>query len=274
MKNLIILSCCLLALGSASRMGAYNDMKKKIDKYNLFTQCFGAKNTHHYYKSINDANKFCKENENSVDSNAIDSFTADDFENMKGLLDSPAFGRFDRSKRSLALEDLKANIPEHMLEMKAVVSRLRCVLKKMHYIDEDNNIKTWEFENMKKMLAESPIGKDDEFLHKMHNMYTDCKEISQAWPQTMLDRHPLMAKYGRKKIYLECRYKGEMELCYKWQIYQGMKMEFGIDAGATELGLPGDKFEQAKMAMVMGFEHNDDVADKYISDFFWSQNRD
>jgi len=262
MKCLVVLLCCLVALGSTNtRMGAYNDMKRKVDKYNLFSQCFGAKSTHEYYKAINDANESCKEHGNSVD--------GDD-----GLVGNPVFERFARSKRSIDLEDLKESIPEHTLEVKSSVERLGCVLRKMNYLDSDSNLKVWAYEDLKKAMAASPVGSDDEMMHKMANMYKDCKDIAEAWPQTMLDRHPYMAKYGRKKIYLECRHKGEMELCYKWQIYQGMKMEHGIDTGSAGLSLGGDKFEQAKVAWVMAFEHNEDEEGKFVNDFFWSQNRD
>jgi hypothetical protein len=275
MRYLIVLAC-VVALACGDRMGAYNDMKRKLDKYNLFTQCFGDKATLQYFQSIKEANDYCKENPSGEDYlNAIDGLTADEelFDSLRGLLDSPAVGRFARNKRDTVEEELKEEVAEHREEMRAKVDRLSCVLKKMKWLDEKGEIKTWAYEDLKSYMVKTPIGKDDEMLQKMSNMFQDCYDISEAWPQTMLDRHPLMKIFGRKKIYFECRSKGLIEVCYKWQLYQGMKLSYGIDTADTDLGLYGDKFEQAKSAWILGFEHLDEEY-KFVNDFFWSQNRD
>jgi len=183
-------------------------------------------------------------------------------------------GKFNRQKRNAAaLEFFKVLVDEHRAEMKSKMTRLGCVLKKMEMIEANGEIKVWDYDALKPYVEKTPAGKDDDFLRKLADMYSDCREIAAAWPQKMLDRHPLTKLYGRKKIYFECLLKGEMELCYKYQMYEALKMQFQVDTATTNLGFQGDKFEQAKSAWLLGFEHRDEEF-KFVNDFFWSQNRD
>lgn len=271
MRGLLVL-VCLAAVASADRMGSYHDMKLKFDRYNLFSVCFGPKISYEYFKSLRDANEHCKNNAAGKDFFNVDPLTADDdFMNMRGLLDMPEMGRFSRNKRDVS--KFQEIVAEHKEDMNARLARLTCVLKKMGVMDQDNNINLWTYEVMKAKLGDTPIGKDEEALQKMATMISDCKDISDSWPQTMLDRHPLMKVYGRKKIFFECRDKGLVEVCYKWQFYEAMKNAYGIDTATEDLGLYGDKFDQAKAAYLQAFEHMDEPS-KYAIDFFWSPERE
>jgi len=274
MRKLLIL-ICVVALSSGDRMGAYQDVKKKFDKFNLFAQCFGNRAVTEHYKHVEEANAYCAEHAEVDDSlNAIDSFTDEELDSLKSLVDSPAMGKFNRQKRNAAaVESFKAQVDDHRAEMKSKMTRMGCVLKKMEMVDEDGEIKVWDYDLLKLIVGKTPAGSDDDFVRKLADMYSDCNDIAAAWPQKMLDRHPLTKLYGRKKIYFECMVKGEMELCYKYQMYEALKMQFQIDIGTTNLGFHGDKFEQAKSAWLLAFEQRDEEY-KFVNDFFWSQNRD
>jgi len=269
----LLLFVCLAAVASADRMGSYHDMKLKFDRYNLFTVCFGPKITYQYFKQIRDANENCKNEAVDVDVfSLVDPLTADDdLMNMRGLLGMSEMGRFSRNKRDVS--EFKEIVSEHKSVTNAKLGRLSCVLKKMGVLDQDNNFNMWTFEVMKAKMADTPIGKDDEALRRMESMISDCKDISEAWPQKNLDRNPLLKVFGRKRIYFECRDRGLVEVCYKWQFYEAMKNAYGIDTATDEIGLYGDKFDKAKAAYLHAFEHMDE-ASKYVIDFFWSPERE
>ena len=67
--------------------------------------------------------------------------------------------------------------------------------------------------------------------------------------------------------------KAQAQYIKHFFLLQALKMQFQIDIGTTNLGFHGDKFEQAKSAWLLAFEHRDEEY-KFVNDFFWSQNRD
>ena len=60
----------------------------------------------------------------------------------------------------------------------------------------------------------------NQFVCNWCNSYFIHIEIISAWPQKNLDRNPLMKVFGRKRVFFECRDRGLVEVCYKWQFYE------------------------------------------------------
>lgn len=260
--------------------------KNKIDKFNLFSTCFGAEPAKMYHNTIMKACHYCMDikTPNAL-FNEVDSLSNNEVEVLKGLLSNPALAQLlmassnlRRNKREVGMEMsgvdirmLKDNIEEHKMEMMTKIGNLTCVLTQMELLtaDGDINMEAFSYNSLKKHMTEN-AGKDNEFLKAMATGYSDCYDISRNWPQSTLNRHPLMKAYGRQKVFLHCMSKCEEKMCYKWQMYSGMKAFHGLDTADVDLGIPGNKFDAATGAYMVMHE-NAPKEMQFIDDFFWSR---
>jgi len=226
--------------------------------------------------------KFCQANPSSHPK--FDSpLTDDDWQDLTGFVDSPAMARFlpENRRRRDTTDDLKEEIQESREELMKNLGLLGCALNKINFLDlstNEINVDHLDMDMFRKYFVDAPedsAGKDEEFLQKLVYMLQDCKSISDNWPQTALDRHPMMAAHGRKKVFFECMFKSEEELCYKWQSFKAIQqtLEQINDGGLSDLGLHGDKFEQAKTAWLTHYTRRMDDGVRFVMDFFWSRHR-
>merc|ERR1712168_1409859 len=240
-----LILCSVLSLGWSTNIESWSLMKAKFDRYNLLSKCYGERFVIGYNKDVFKAYEYCKKNPSEVAKFKTGSpFTEDDWRD---------------------LSDLKEEIEEQKQEIMKKIGMLGCVLTKLHLM-KGNEIDIGHLADtdvLEEYFSDAPhntAGTDKEFIQKFANMMQDCKAISDNWPQAMLNRHPMMAAYGRQKIFFECMFKGEEEICYKWQAYHGLKTFFKIDAGE-------DKFEQAKTAWLTKWENDEDQEKRFVKDF-------
>merc|ERR1711973_826338 len=186
-----LILCSILSVGWSTNIESWSIMKAKFDRYNLYSKCYGEKFVYEYNKDISKAYDYCKKNPSAVAKfNTGSPFTDDDWRDLSGLVESPAVARFlphDRSRRDAS--DLKEEIEEQKEEiMKQIdISHLTTDVLGEYFSDAPPNT----------------AGTDKDFIQKFVNMIQDCKAISDNWPQAMLNRHPMMAAHGRKKIFFE-----------------------------------------------------------------------
>jgi len=275
-----LILCSVLSLGWSTTIESWSMMKSKFDRYNLMSMCYGkdvlAAHNAFIFKSI----KFCQANPSEHPK--FDSpLTEDDWQDLSGLVDSPAMARFlPGNRRRRDASDLKEEIAEQREELMKNLGLLGCTLNKMNFLDLSKNEIEVDHLNMdmfRNYFTKAPAdsaGKDEEFLQKLVYMIQDCKAISDSWPQQALDRHPFMAAHGRKKVFFECMFKSEEELCYKWQSFVALDRTMkAINGDMSDLGLLGDKFEQSKSAWLTHYTRHMDEGVRFVMDFFWSRNR-
>jgi len=286
MKSVTLLLLACLASGSIAMMDA--KMKGKVDTWNLYSTCFGSELASAYYMGILKSCHYCMNIAPPTDLfNEVDNLSDNEVEVLKGLLSNPALAQLlmassnlRRNKREIGapissekLNMLKDNIAHHKMEMMTKIGNLTCVLTQMKFLtaDGDINMDAFSYNTMEKLFGGSnAAGGDDDFLKALATGYSDCYDISRSWPQSSLDRHPLMKAYGRQKVFLHCIFKTETKMCYKWQLYEGMRKFHGLDTGDVDLGIPGNKFEAAAGAWMVGYE----TAPKemqFVDDFFWAR---
>jgi len=270
---------------SSLGMGVPKDMKDMIDYYNLYATCFGQQAMAEYMIGIKEATKVCMnipsplglleelaQLENDVEGGSLDEL----------LKNNPVFNKIlGRERRQIDnglideedLDKLKSSIADHKTKMLSKIGNLTCVLAQMEILNGDGtiNIEAFSADNMKELLeGYGGAGDDDEFVQALATSYQDCYDISNNWPQSNLDRHPMMQAFGRQHIYLMCTHKMEEKLCYKYQMYQGLKTFYGLDTGDVDVGLPGNKFDAATGAMMVMHETYSDEQ-KFIDKFFWTR---
>jgi len=276
----------VVTLSSSSlAMGVSKEMKDMIDYYNLYATCFGEEAMAEYMIGIKEATKVCMnipsplelldelaQLENDVEVGSLDQL----------LKNNPIFNQIlGRERRQIDaglmdeddINDLKTNIADHKTKMMTKIGNLTCVLAQMEVLNLDGtiNIEAFSAENMKELLeGYGGAGDDEDFVQALATSYQDCYDISNNWPQSNLDRHPMMQAFGRQHIYLMCTHKMEEKLCYKYQMYQGLKAFHGLDTGDVDVGIPGNKFDAATGALMVMHETSTDE-EKFIENFFWTR---
>jgi hypothetical protein len=277
MKGIVIVFVACLATGSMAMLD--QNTKDMMNKFNLYSMCFGKEAAKKHYKSIMEACHYCMDvsTPNAL-FNEVDSLSGNEVEVLKGLLSNPALAQLimastnlRRNKREVDLNELKDNIQDHKMEMMTKIGNLTCVLTQMKVLTADGNINmdSFSYSALKAKKMEN-AGRDDDFVRAMETGLSDCNAISQSWPQKTLDRHPLMAAYGRQCVFFECMHKIKEKMCYQWCLYEGVKEMHGIDTGRVDLGIPGNKFDVATgVHMVM--HENAPKEMRFVEKFFWGK---
>jgi len=284
--SLTLLLVVCLASGSVAMMDA--KLKGKIDTWNLYSTCFGNDMASAYYQGILESCHYCMSIPAPNDLfKEVDTLSNNEVAVLQGLLSNPALAQLlmassnlRRNKREIGkpissqkLNELKENIADHKMEMMTTIGNLTCVLTQMKFLtaDGDINMDAFSFNALDKIFSGSKAaGGDRDFLKALSNGYSDCYDISRSWPQSSLDRHPLMKAYGRQKVFLHCMKKCEMKMCYKWEMYDGMRKFFGLDTGDVDIGIPGSKFDAAAGAWMVGYEKAPKEM-QFVDDFFWAK---
>ena len=97
-------------------------------------------------------------------------------------------------------EDFKGDVASKM-------GNLTCVLKKMNALDDNLQINmkeyTGDFWN-KIDLSQTMAGEDPEWRNMLVTSYKDCYDIARSWPQSTLNRNPLMKVFGRHMVFFKC----------------------------------------------------------------------
>lgn len=275
MKVMTVLFGCLLACTTThAMMGVDKDMKEMINIYNLYATCLGPEFAAGYMQSIQQACEFCEEQE--VPASLIAEISEVLFSND---VDGPLLARLVRARRqadSGLSEEMKAellsNVNEHKMEMLTKMGNFSCVLNKMGIFTEDGevNMAQFSFEAAKEFLKDSAVGDDDDTLQVLADGYADCNEVATAWPQSTLEKNPLAKIFGRRHVFLKCMLKCQDEVCYKRQMYMGLKNFHNLDTAEVELGVPGNKFDQASALMSVMMD-NASAEMKMVNDFFWTR---
>lgn len=240
-------------------------MKDMLNTYNLYVTCLGEGFAAGYQQSIQQACEAC--DQEPVPTSIL--------EELSGLLaKGPLVARrrrqaeFTDEKRA----ELLTAVTEHKMEMLEKLGNFSCVLMKMGIFTEEGevNMEQFSFDAAKEFLKDSNIGEDDDALKAVTDSYADCNAIATEWPESTLEKNPLAKAFGRRHVFLKCMLKVQDEMCYKKQMYDGLKMFAGLDTAEVELGIPGDKYDQA--AGVWGVMREESSKSmRMINDFFWTR---
>lgn len=301
-------------LGSLAYAGDSVDMNMmhKLNKYNLLANCFGSEMMAEWSLKQYKAMEFCQSIQSPMFSgpaSGLKPFPEINIEQinaLRGLLSNPAlssllgsantkqnqrweevWGQFlNRNKRAAEgglLEVTEEDREEFMMDMAdfkesmmAKMSNLSCVLTQLEMLDGagEINMDHFSYETMSQQMGNTPAGKDSLFVRKMADSFSDCHDISRAWPQKSLDRHPLTKKHGRHMIFFECSKKAKVMNCVKFQMHQYLETFYGAheDKDMAHMSMPGDKYDKAMMAVKVMME-TASPEEKFVDNFFWGKSK-
>jgi len=154
--------------------------------------------------------------------------------------------------------------------METTIGNLTCVLQEMDILDAVGNINAamLSYDSVKAMYGDSKAGSNPAWLAKYAEEMSDCLDISNAWPQTSLNRNPFMAKHGRHMIFFNCWKRCKDNLCAKYLMQQHLERMYG--SGPTKPGMPEDKYDAAALAVKVMSE-TASPEEKFMDKFFWGK---
>ena len=310
MLRLVILSVLGVLCGSATA-GHSVDMKimGKLNHYNLMANCFGHDKMAEFSVKLYKAMEFCEAIQSPMFSGSgaasgvrpFPAITTDQIQALRGLLNNPAlsnllapsaqnsgwekaWGQFlNRNRRGAdGLLDVDAEDEMEFMEdlemfkdsMMTKMGNLSCVLTQMEMLDGagEINMDHYSYTNLMSYLRDTPAGQDPTFVRKLADGMSDCYDISRAWPQKSLDRHPMTKKHGRHMIFFECAKKCKKMNCVKFQMFQYLEAFYGEHQDEKDYGMPGDKYDQSLMAVKV-MADTASPEETFVDDFFWGKSK-
>jgi len=307
MLQLLVLSL----LGSLAHASISMDGKisQKLNHYNAMANCFGHEMMMEESLKIHKAMEFCKNVQSPMfnPSSGVKPFNAasistDQISALRAVLNNPAlasilapaqnqqweqvWGNFlNRNKRQATqgLIDVSEADEREFIEdimhfknsMYTKMGNLSCVLTQLEVLDSSGeiNMEYFSYNTMIRHLSSTPAGSDPAFVRKMADGFSDCWDISRAWPQKSLDRHPMTKQHGRHMIFFECAKKSRAMMCTQFQMRQWIDAWYGKDEEAEQsYNLPGDKYDRAAMAIKVLME-SATPEEMFVDDFFWSKSK-
>ena len=92
-------------------------------------------------------------------------------------------------------------------DVASMMGNLTCVLTKMDMLDSNLqvNMKAYSEDLWNKMdLSQTMAGEDPEWRQMLVDEYKDCYDIARSFPQSALNKNPLMKVFGRHMVFFKC----------------------------------------------------------------------
>merc|ERR1711993_235378 len=178
-------------------------------------------------------------------------------------LKSILFSNFDRRKRQadglieVTEEDFAeflADFSDFKDDVASKMSNLTCVLSKMKMLDSNYqvNLKTYTEDFWKDVdLSQTLAGEDPVWRQMMIDGYSDCYDIAKSFPQSALDKNPIMKVFGRHMVFFKCTKKVESHCCGMACANHMLETLYGNTDNYdwSQHGLPNNKYKRAAMSM-------------------------
>jgi len=164
-------------------------------------------------------------------------------------------------------EDFKGDVASKM-------GNLTCVMKKMNMLDDNLQINmkqyTGDFWNQID-LSQTMAGEDPEWRNMLVTGYKDCYDIARSWPQSSLNRNPLMKVFGRHMVFFKCARKEEAKCCGMANANDMLTTLYGSNDAFdwTQYGMPQNKYERAAWTMKIMYG-TASPEEHFVHDFFFS----
>lgn len=179
-----------------------------------------------------------------------------------------------RGKRDVTAADKQEvidSVNDYAAQTLAKVTALRCVKIELGELDKNGQLDPsgWTKENLARDLASTKAGKDQDFVNKFLNEILRCYNIYQNTPFEFDSTvHPLVAEAERQKVFFDCGWRAENQICAKYLLNQFFQEMYGV--GPLPAGLPADKFDAATRA-IKALDETVTPEAKYVNDYYFSK---
>merc|ERR1711910_9109 len=237
--------------------GKGNTMYYKIAMMNAMDECQGG-----HSSSVKPASPFAQLNKPQnpfqtlpAQIQAKNPFSGNSFAKKARVnpdsLKSILFSNFDRRKRQadglieVTEEDFAeflGDFSDFKDDVASKMSNLTCVLSKLNMLDSNYqvNLKAYTEDFWRDVdLSQTLAGEDPVWRKMMIDGYTDCYDIAKSFPQSALNKNPIMKVFGRHMVFFKCTKKVEAHGCGMAQASHMLETLYGNT----------NKYERAAMSM-------------------------
>merc|ERR1711994_1165173 len=154
------------------------------------------------------------------------------------------------------------------------MSNLTCVLSKMNMLDADYQVNLkmftedfWKDIDMSQTLAaEDPV-----WSQMLVDGYNDCYDIARSFPQSALNKNPIMKVFGRHMVFFKCTKKVDAHGCGMAQAAHMLETLYGSTDNFdwSSYGLPNNKYERAAMSMKVMYGTSS-PEEAFVHNFFYA----
>merc|ERR1711874_962702 len=173
-------------------------------------------------------------------------------------LKSILFSNFERNKRQAdgLIEVTEEDFAEFLGDFSdfkdgvaSKMSNLTCVLSKMNMLDADYQVNL-------KMFTDG---------------YNDCYDIARSFPQSALNKNPIMKVFGRHMVFFKCTKKVDAHGCGMAQAAHMLETLYGSTDNFdwSSYGLPNNKYERAAMSMKVMYGTSS-PEEAFVHNFFYA----
>merc|ERR1712107_429945 len=134
------------------------------------------------------------------------------------------------------------------------------------------NMKAYTDDLWTKMDLSQPMaGEDPEWRQMLENEYKDCYDIARSFPQTALNKNPLMKVFGRHMVFFKCARKAEAKCCGMACANDMLETLYSTNDqfNWAQYGLPQNKYERAAWTMKIMYG-TASKEEGFVHDFFFT----
>merc|ERR1711988_809384 len=154
------------------------------------------------------------------------------------------------------------------------MSTLTCVLVKMNMLDSNFQVNlkgyTDDFWNQID-LSQTLAGQDPTWRQMVTDGYKDCYDIARSFPQSALNKNPIMKVFGRHMVFFKCTKKVDAHGCGMAQAAHMLETLYGSTDNFdwSSYGLPNNKYERAAMSMKVMYGTSS-PEEAFVHNFFYA----
>jgi len=153
------------------------------------------------------------------------------------------------------------------------MSNLTCVLSKMNMLDSNYqvNLKAYTEDFWGQIdLSQTLAGEDPVWRKMMIDGYNDCYDIARSFPQSALNKNPIMKVFGRHMVFFKCTRKVEAHCCGMACANHMIETLYGDNDNGfdwSQHGIPNNKYERAAMYMKVKYS-TATPEEEFVHNFF------
>jgi len=101
--------------------------------------------------------------------------------------------------------------------------------------------------------------------------YNDCYDIARSFPQSALNKNPIMKVFGRHMVFFKCTKKVDAHGCGMAQAAHMLETLYGSTDNFdwSSYGLPNNKYERAAMSMKVMYGTSS-PEEAFVHNFFYA----
>lgn len=272
----------------------------KIANHHLMSSCWGEDNMMMYYKQAKDAMKECQQLSPSFDVSLFESpspfLSNGNFQTLPAQFQRPNtlpgntrdFNKFmefmfrqyqqqngvaRRFRRAVEeptpeeIEEFAEALADFKVDMKDNIGNVTCVLARLGALDKNLNV---DLDHFTRGAWEEVRNVDPVLKSKFIEGARDCYAISQAIPQAILNKKPILKQFGRHMFFFKCMHKCERKLCAKKEMARWLELWYGPNDPSfnAQIGLPTDAYEAAPIAFKV-MESQESDSEKFVGEFLF-----